>query len=174
MSEGINIVETPRKPLAELPVVIGFLTLAGLVFQQTNTSFVEQGAAAGGAMFNAALYPELLAWLIVLLALIRLVNIAKDHRTRTAEANASNSGDHKALSTAFVCMGFLVVYLIALRPLGYHLTTPVFMFACFYVLGTKRIHVAVVLSLGTSLVMSFVFEFLLKVILPVGIFGIGF
>ena len=75
---------------------------------------------------------------------------------------------------ALVCLALFVVYLALLKPLGYHLTTPLFMFGCFYLLGTRRVVLAAVLAVGTSLLMSFVFEFWMSVIFPVGMFGIGF
>jgi len=165
---------SPRNPLGELPVVAFFLALAGLVFHQTGTSFAEQGAASGGAMFNAALYPELLAWALILFSAVRLIDIARRlTRPTPTDVSVEPSGG-PVLPRALTATGLLVVYLICLKPLGYHLTTPVFMFALFALLGTRNLLVAAALALATSLTMSFVFEYLLNVILPVGMFGIGF
>ncbi len=50
-----------KRVVGELLMAAAFLALAGLVFQQTRTAFVAAGAASGGAMQNAAMYPEFLA-----------------------------------------------------------------------------------------------------------------
>lgn len=177
ISEGRSRV---RRQLGEVAVVLAFLALAGLVFQQTGTSFVEQGAATGGAMFNAAMFPELMAWGLILLSALQLVGIIRALVAGTpADAAADQDGpagsaDDSRLSVALVCAALFVLYLFLLKPLGYHLTTPLFLFAFYYVLGTRRILVAIALGLATSLAMSFVFEYGMNVILPVGMFGIGF
>ncbi len=167
-----------RRQIGEAVVVLFFLALAGLVFQQTRTSFAEQGAAEGGAMFNAAMFPELAAWCLVLLAALRLVGIARTLAAGDGALAAEEGQEHpvewSSRRRALVCLAMFVLYLVLLKPFGYHLTTPLFMFACFYVLGTRRIALAAVLAVGTSLFMSFVFEYWMSVIFPVGMFGIGF
>lgn len=164
-----------RRQLGEGIVVLAFLALAGLVFQQTRTNFVDQGAASGGAMFNAAMFPELLGWCLVALAVLRIVGIIRaSTATQTIAGEATPAPNRADGRKALACAGLFVVYLVLLKPLGYHLMTPAFMFGCFYVLGTRSIVLAAALAIGISLAMSFVFEFLMRVILPVGMFGIGF
>lgn len=172
-----------RRLAGEAGVVLGFLALAGLVFQQTRTSFVEQGAASGGAMFNAAMFPELLAWSLVLLSAIQLVDILRsagwgrdklEQYSATPPPGGGGSEGNRSLGKAFVCAALFVIYLAMLRPLGYHLTTPLFMAGTFYVLGTRNVLLVMLLAIGTSLAMSFIFEYWMNVILPVGMFGIGF
>ena len=167
-----------RRQLGEALVVCAFLALAGLVFLQTGTSFVEQDAASGGAMRNAAMFPELLAWCLILLAALQLAQIVRGLVTGdalrpppAAKAPAAEPGN---LAKALICTALFVLYLFLLKPLGYHLTTPVFMLACYYVLGTRRLWLAILLAVATSLAMSFVFEYWMNIILPVGRFGIGF
>lgn len=168
-----------RRQLGEIVVVLAFLALAGLVFQQTSTSFVEQGAASGGAMFNAAMFPELMAWGLVLLSAIQLVGIvrvlvADGGADGAVFASAEPADQERRLTVALVCAALFVLYLLLLRPLGYHVMTPLFMAAFYYVLGTRQILVAIGLGIATSLAMSFVFEYWMNVIFPVGMFGIGF
>lgn len=170
-----------RRRVGEAGVALGFLALAGLVFQQTRTSFVEQGAASGGAMYNAAMFPELLAWALVLLAGLQIVRVLRPAGLPTGDppqlpgvAAPDSAFDRRSLGKALICLAIFIFYLIALRPLGYHLATPLFMGATFYVLGTRNLALVVLLAIGTSLAMSFVFEYLMNVILPVGRFGIGF
>jgi len=175
--DGSRDGQTRRRQAGELAVVIGFLALAGLVFQQTRTSLAEQGAADGGAMFNAAMFPELLAWSLVLLAALRVLQIVRATPSPpAADAVASQAVEEGRTSrpVALVCLGLFLGYLLLLRPLGYHLMTPLFLFGCYYVLGTRNLVLAAGLAIATSLTMSFVFEYWMNVILPVGMFGIGF
>lgn len=174
MTQSDDAVNNPRNPLAELPVVLFFLALAGLVFYETGTSFVEQGAASGGAMFNAALYPEILGWVLIVFSAVRLVDIGRATIRARRLPKAPEADGPVDLRKALMWTGLVVVYLICLKPLGYHLTTPVFMFACFFLLGTRNLILAAGLAILASLTMSFMFEYLLNVILPVGMFGIGF
>lgn len=168
-----------RRRLGETLVVLAFLALAALVFQQTGTSLVEQGAAGGAAMFNAAMFPELLGWALIGLGAIQLVAIFRPQRAVPEAAGDETQAldpeeRRSSLRKAFLCTAVFLLYLATLRPLGYHLMTPLFMFTCFYILGTRTILLAAVLAIGTSLFMSFVFEYWMSVILPVGRFGIGF
>ncbi len=170
-----------RRRLGEVAVVFMFFLLAGTVFQQTNTSFVAQGAASGDAMFNAAMFPELIAWSLVVLGLLQLVAIFRPNATAAQGDEVAATGEpidpeerRDSLRKALLCLAFFIVYVATIKLLGYHLMTPLFMVACYYILGTRNIPLAAVLAIGTSLFMSFVFEYWMNVILPVGIFGIGF
>ena len=44
-----------------------FISIVFLTFFETNTTLVEADAASGGAMFNAALYPEILGFLFLVI-----------------------------------------------------------------------------------------------------------
>ncbi|MEO1019016.1 MAG: tripartite tricarboxylate transporter TctB family protein [Pseudomonadota bacterium] len=173
--------ERGRRRLGEVVVVLFFFAIAGIVFQQTSTSFVEQGAASGDAMFNAAMFPEFIAWGLIILGIVQLVAIFRPNGTVAATETGTAASEpidpqerrdsrHKAL----LCLAFFVFYIATIKLLGYHLMTPLFMFACYYILGTRNILLAAALAIGTSLFMSFIFEYWMSVILPVGIFGIGF
>lgn len=172
---------TTRRRLGEVAVVLGFFALAGIVFQQTRTSFVDQGAASGDAMFNAAMFPEFIAWGLILLGLLQLIAIFRPGTAAEAAEGGTSRGDtidpgetRDSRQKALFCLVFFVLYIATIRSLGYHLMTPLFMFACFYILGTRHIALAAALAVGTSLFMSFIFEYWMGVILPVGMFGIGF
>ncbi len=170
-----------RRRIGEVAVVFVFFIMAGVVFQQTNTSFVEQGAASGDAMFNAAMFPELIAWSLIVLGIIQLISIFRPSAESTGPSNDVATGEpisaeekRDSLNKALLCLVFFLIYIATIKLLGYHLMTPIFMFACFYTLGTRNIALAALLAIGTSLFMSFIFEYWMSVILPVGMFGIGF
>jgi putative tricarboxylic transport membrane protein len=170
-----------KRVVGELLMAAAFLALAGLVFQQTRTAFVAAGAASGGAMQNAAMYPEFLAAGLVGLALLLIVRTLWTGRVTVAPPEAP--GDAPALAPAerrrhlikaLVCLAAFVAYLLVLRVVGYHLATPVLMAVLYFTLGVRNPLMAAAFGIATSLVMSGFFEFGLNVILPVGRFGIGF
>lgn len=166
-----------KRVVGELLMAAAFLALAGLVFQQTRTEFVAAGAASGGAMQNAAMYPEFLAAGLVGLALLLIVRTLWTGRVTVApgEAPALSPTDRRRhLIKALVCLAAFVAYLLVLRVVGYHLTTPVLMAVLYLTLGVRNPLASAALGIATSLVMSAFFEFGLNVILPVGRFGIGF
>jgi putative tricarboxylic transport membrane protein len=171
-----------KRMVGELLMAAAFLALAGLIFEQTGTVFAEAGAASGGAMQNAAMYPEFLAGALVLLALLQIVRTlwgagaGLPAGTTVGDARVRLTGDERRrhLVKALVCATAFVVYLLVLRVVGYHLATPVLMAVLYFTLGVRNPLVAAILGVATSLLMSLFFEVGLNVILPVGRFGIGF
>jgi putative tricarboxylic transport membrane protein len=168
-----------RRMVGELVMAAAFLGLAGLIFQQTRTVFAEAGAAEGGAMQNAAMYPEFLAGTLVGLALLQIARTFWGVRAALAtaadaHAHLSTPDRRRHLIKALVCLAAFAVYLLVLRLVGYHLATPVLMAVLYFTLGVRHPLVAAVLGVATSLLMSLFFELGLNVILPVGRFGIGF
>ena len=167
-----------RRKAGALAVAAAFLGLSLLVFEQILTSFAQQGAASGGALQNAALYPGLLAAVLAVLALVQCVMVLG---FRLAEhADPAEGGADAAVRgrpewrKAGICTVAFFAYVVLLHPLGYHLTTPVLLFVLYRTLGEKGIVRVALYAVATSLVASFFFERLLDVILPVGRFGIGF
>jgi hypothetical protein len=170
-----------KRVVGELLMAAAFLALAGLVFQQTRTEFAAAGAAEGGAMQNAAMYPEFLAAGLVGLGLLLIVRTLWTRRVTVAPGVAPEAAPalspaerRRYLIKALVCVAAFVLYLLVLRVAGYHLATPVLMAMLYFTLGVRNPLTAAGLGIATSLVMSAFFEFGLNVILPVGRLGIGF
>lgn len=163
--------------IGELAVAAGFLGLSLLVFEQIVVVFAPQGAASGGALQNAALYPGLLAAALAVLTLIQVGKILRAHRPpkiRPDQDSGWVAPEDAEWARAFICTAAFVVYLIALPPIGYQLATPVLLFILYRALGEKSLFKVAFFAIATSLAASFVFERLLDVILPVGRFGIGY
>ena len=154
----------------ELAVAAGFLGLAALVFQQTATDFAAAGVASGGALNDAAFYPEIVAGLLAALAALRAVAVLRG--AAPGVSDAPPSAPDASLARAVLLTVAFVLYLAALRPVGYHLATPAFLVAAFAALGLRwwmALLLAPLLSLGASLV----FERGMNVVLPAGRWGIG-
>ncbi len=144
-----------------------FAAVPAVIFWQSATSLEEQGAASGGAMENAAFYPRIVAAIMTALLAWHVVRLALA-RSRKASPFARGVGTRLAL----VAAGMFVGYLLALPYAGYHLATPILSALLFRILGMRPLP-AVAGGLVLSFGLAFVFESLLNVILPVGIFDLA-
>jgi hypothetical protein len=172
--------------LGQLLVAGGFLALVSLVYHETWVTLEAEGAASGGAMDNAAMYPEWLAGALLVLCLIQAVRIVTGVETRSLDdADAAAVGppmvpaalDAGAIRTyrlkALAAAVAVVAYLLLLKPLGYHIATPLLMAVLFYLLEVRNVLWLVGLALATSIVAALFFEKLLNVVLPVGMFALS-
>ena len=136
-----------------------------LVFYDVNTSMVEQGIAKGDAYQNAAAYPIVLS--IILILCISLV-IFKNLIFRNIEkTNLIFDLKHIQLFIIFC------IYLIFLDMVGYHLLTPILLFITSFIYGERNWFITIIYSIIISLLIALIFEELLNVVLPVGVFEIA-
>lgn len=144
-----------------------FLALPLVILWQSATSLEEQGVASGGPMVNAALFPRMIAWLLLGLAVINGGRIAFGLIRKPSPAEATPTTRLALIATAT-----FIVYLIALPVAGYHLATPVLIAVLLKTLGLPFI-VSLIGGVGMSLFVAAVFEGALNVVLPVGLFRIA-
>lgn len=148
--------------------------VVALVFQQIATSLTDQGAASGDALMNAALFPRWIAFAIGGLGLI----VAAQMLLRGAPAGGNDAPANEAdappepparlrLQEAAIIV-LTLIYLVILEPVGFHIATFLVFGAMFLVLDARPVWKALAASAVLTLVSSFVFEGLLKVVLPVG------
>jgi len=143
-----------------------FASIPALIFWQSATSLAEQGAASGGPLDNAAFYPRVIASLmsvVVVVQVIRLVLGRVSHHSPFAREGGT------VLALSFTAV--FVIYLGALPYSGFHLATPPLCIGMMWAMGVRPVPAFIgglVLWLGAS----FVFEGLLNVVLPVGIFNL--
>lgn len=136
-----------------------------LVFYDVNTSMVEQGIAKGDAYQNAAAYPIVLS--IILILCISLV-ICRNLIFRNIEkTNLIFDLKHIQLFIIFC------IYLIFLDMIGYHLLTPILLFITSFIYGERNWFITIIYSIIISLLIALIFEELLNVVLPVGVFEIA-
>jgi len=150
-----------------------FISIVFLTFFETNTTLVEADAASGGAMFNAALYPEILGFLLLGLIMREAVHLFKS-RSQIREMDFQKNLIHMRPVRLVASFAILLSYVLLMKPVGFYISTIFFMFSFFYLLGTRKIKIALALSVISTFSVAFVFEYILKVILPVGMFEIGF
>ncbi len=178
-----------RRKLGELTVVACFVVVAGIVFQQSFTFLAAAGAASGGALDNAARYPELLAVGLIILSITQAAKSffgrnggegmpSPSHLVQEDQEPAKtplpDSGSGANAIKVLLCLAAIVAYLLSLKTIGYHIATPVLMALIFVVLGIRAPVRLAVLSVGASLIGAVFFGQLLNVVLPVGVFEIAF
>lgn len=149
---------------------IAWLTFAAIpvtVFWQCSTSLVDQEAASGGPMENAALYPRILASVMTFLVIVQALRLFFG-KVRQMSPLTARVETRRAL----VATGLFILYLACLPVIGFHIATPLLCFSLFLLLGMGVIS-SVIGALALWLVTSFVFEGLLSVVLPVGMFDIA-
>lgn len=143
-----------------------FLALPLVIFWQSATSLEEQGVASGGPMENAALFPRMIAWLLLGLAALNGARLLTGRVARTSPLRPTDTTRLAVIATTL-----FVVYLLILPYLGYHVATPVLMALLLILLGLGPV-ASVVGGVAMSLSVAAVFQGLLNVVLPVGIFEI--
>ena len=75
-----------KQAFADWLVIVGFVALIALVFQQIYTSMTEQGIASGGPYDNAAAYPRAVAILIGIMLLGQcIVQLMKSNKVSRSE-----------------------------------------------------------------------------------------
>ncbi|SNS85266.1 tripartite tricarboxylate transporter TctB family protein [Tropicimonas sediminicola] len=166
-----------RKPnaLGHWLVLGAMFGIVALVFQQIATSLTDQRAASGDALSNAALFPRWVAITIAGLGLIVAGQMLMGRYPKgesAAEAEDCPPEPRSRLRLQEIAIaGLTLIYLLMLEPVGFHLTTFLVIGAMFLVLDARPVWRAVAASAALTLAASFVFEGLLKVILPVGFLG---
>lgn len=144
-----------------------FAAIPVAIFWQSATSLAEQDVASGGPMRNAAIYPKAVAVIMIGLLILNGLRVAM---ARVAEPSPPTWDD--GTGKAILSTGLFIAYLVALPFIGFHIASPVISAVLFGLLGIRPL-VAVAGGVALSLSVAFVFEGLLNVVLPVGVFGIS-
>lgn len=166
--------------IREWLMLAAFLAVTALVFHQIATSLTEQGAASGDPLSNSAMFPRLVAWIMIGLSALIALMMLTGRMPRPGEIHAADTTPdtppepeplRRAMLIGMVVS--LVLYLLLLQPLGFHLATLALMTALFALFGVRPWWRALLSGAGITLLVAFVFEGILKVVLPTGIFGIS-
>lgn len=161
----------------ELSMAAALIAIASLILYQCYTSLAAQGAASGGAMQNAAMYPNILATTLIALSLVQVVLAIKAYKKSTMESNTPEFEAHKIdrgnIGRAIACAVSLTVYLVCLKYVGYALTTPILLACMFAILGVRSPIKLVVIPVSITIVISLIFQNGFNIILPVGRLGLG-
>ncbi len=155
--------------LAEWVAFAFFAALGALVFQQIATSMAEQGIASGGPYDNAASYPRGITILMLVLLAVQLVrDLFLKKEEDAPEVPTEESGLRRAIGLIVV----FALYLFCLDWFGYYLSTAPLAAAVMWLCGARKITTIVVSALGMAFTLALVFEKILNVVLPGGMFGV--
>jgi putative tricarboxylic transport membrane protein len=163
-----------QKQKQELIISWCFSLVPLIALFETYTKFVDLGMNTGGGEQNAALFPRMISFLLLFLIGINTVRIFIQASNSPSDEKAVpifEPEGRKRLALMFVCF---VAYVIALSILGYYVSTPLALLVFFFILGVRKPIPLILLSIGTTVFIWYAFAILLKVVLPVGKFGLYF
>ena len=164
--------QVSRVALGEWLVLAAFIALGIFVYQQINGPLTAQGNASGDPVNNAALFPRLVANLILGLSALQLVQLLRRKVRLSAEFRHKATGDSAWRCVA--CFGMLLAYLFALPLAGFYPATAAFLLALVVLLKARPIWFATLVAVLITFVVGYVFEELLRVVLPQGRLGLSF
>ncbi|MCG8479797.1 MAG: tripartite tricarboxylate transporter TctB family protein [Spirochaetales bacterium] len=139
-----------------------------VVFQQIRTDMMEAGIARGGPFENAASYPRTIALILGALVLIQIL-LRFFPSTRQDTGSGERAEETPNLVRPALLVSSFAVYIGLLGSLGYHIATAPFLAIVMWICGERgRVRILVV-SVLVAFSLAFVFEVLLKIVLPGGI-----
>jgi hypothetical protein len=139
-----------------------FVALPSIAFWQIATSLTEQGAASGGPMQNAAIFPRIVAWVLAGLCVVHALRLLLGRATGGAPLRGTPTTRLALIATAL-----FLVFLLSLGLVGYYIAAPILLVALMRLFGIGWIG-AVLAAVAMTLAVAFVFEGLLNVVLPLG------
>jgi hypothetical protein len=159
--------------------VTGELSFVGLIFAlllfvlyDAATSLAEIGAASGDAFSNAAMFPRIIVGLMALVACAIVVSVFRS--TPSAPDRRDPGGEASERHTLRLILFLLIVagYVALFRAGGYYVTTGVTLLLLLWLFRTRSVVALILVPVGITLTVGFVFEILFNVVLPLGWFGL--
>lgn len=156
-----------------------FLIFFSIVMYIASNSIIKLTVSKVGADF----VPKLIAIGMLILSVFYLISSVKQQIKSKSEAASkitpekeNNTEDKKKISplSVLTTVGLLVLYIALLPYIGFLITTTVYLFFQMYVLAAKterRIVLFIGISIGTSILIYFIFKYVFYLMLPTGILG---
>lgn len=159
-------------------IVLAFFSIIYLVMATQIETFSGSGATA----MNARTIPYFWGGCLLLLSLILVVRGLKARKKELAEnggkavkGEGNFLKDNREIILTFI---LLAIYIALLEPVGFLIMTAVYLIGQILILtpkdkrtGKRSIIITVVVSVAAAFIIDYVFVCLLKVMLPLGIFG---
>ncbi|MDN4605872.1 tripartite tricarboxylate transporter TctB family protein [Sporosarcina highlanderae] len=115
----------------------------------------------------AAFWPKFFAVVLMALAIALIVDTKlKPDREQVSE-NTISTREYKLLA---IIAASTVIYMIALDLLGFTVSSIVLLFILFWIFGYRQLKNALIISIASSVVVTVIFQVLLNVPLPQGLF----
>lgn len=155
----------------EWALLAAFAAVALFVHQQILGPLTDAGYASGDPVNNAALFPRLVANLILGLCALQFIQLIRRRVLLSSEFLTETTRDYAL--RCLVAAQVLPAYLLLLPLLGFYPATAGFLWALFLLLKARPIWLAVLVAVLMTLIVGYVFEELLRVVLPHGQFGLS-
>ena len=114
-------------------------------------------------------YPKVICYVLFALGAIQLVTVII--RSKGIPLIDFKSINSRYLPRALIMLLLTLLYYKLLKPVGFLLTTPLYLFASFILFGYKKKVKAAIIAIVFSVVVYFLFTKVFLVILPRGILG---
>ena len=114
-------------------------------------------------------YPKVICYVLFALGAIQLVTVII--RSKGIPLIDFKSINSRYLLRALIMLLLTLLYYKLLKPVGFLLTTPLYLFASFILFGYKKKVKAAIIAIVFSVVVYFLFTKVFLVILPRGILG---
>lgn len=121
---------------------------------------------ANGMKGDSGLFPKILSGIIFVLTCIESISVM------TNKTKESKKKEERSPKKLIYIIALSVLYVVLIKPLGFSLSTFLFLAGSMILLEVKNKKLAVLTPILTVVIIYFVFKVLLKVQIPVGIFGI--
>lgn len=144
-------------------IVIGLLTVCvSLVFYIYTFSFpeIDQGFTGPGTI------PTFYCILAFILGVILMIKGWFEKR----KSNQEKVVEQKHLKLVLLFMGIFALYIFGFIYLGFYLSTILFLVVCLLITKIKKPILLISIPLGTVIFIYIVFERILRIVLPTGIF----
>ena len=157
---------------AEYIISIGLCIFGVFIFITTNT-IPLMVAVEKSSVINSRFFPKLLSVLLIILSIImsaeNYFKKASDGVRESDDKKESQTGNHAWMR--LIVLGVLcLLYFFAFEPLGFLVSSALFMFGFSLILKTRKWYVILSLSVVSPLLVYLLFNTLLGAPLPEGIF----
>lgn len=147
--------------LALLMILIAFF-----VYFYSNT-FIE----AKSYDLGSAAFPKIISVLTIFLSILLIINTLKERDDKTKEKHEENEQIFNKTGTLRLILGssIIMIYFFLINKIGFIIATLIFLIVFMRVLGIKKWVMSIPISIVTTFLIYFLFQDILKVQLPSGI-----
>lgn len=123
--------------------------------------------------------PTVIGTVILVLALALLFLSVKNFKMHVKELEASNYKDTSDYKRVILSILLVLVYVLTMKPIGFIITTLVYLFLQMYVLAPeenrtkKDVITLLIIDVVFTFIVFFLFRYGFKIVLPAGIFTIN-
>lgn len=115
----------------------------------------------------AALWPKFFAVVLMILSIALIVDTKLKPDREQASENTISKHEYKLLA---IIAATTVIYMIAMDLIGFTISSIALLFILFWIFGYRQLKNVLIISIASSVVVTVIFQVLLKVPLPQGFF----